>query len=155
MTWQKTTHHKMDKIMKCKESIEQSSSRVSALNPLSCFLLMEQFQHAFQHKTTTGHTVYCNRPFHVGHKLGPYEKKNAVSVFHCFLIPLAVSGLILLNPSCALWPVQNWMMAYSYLLNGICTEVLHCGLDERLLMLISLPTTVSPTSPQAGRFFIV
>lgn len=47
------------------------------------------------------------------------------------------------------------MMAYSYLLNGICSKVLLCGLDERLLMLIPLPTTVSPTSPAAGRFFIV
>lgn len=35
-------------------------------------------------------------------------------------------------------------MAYSYLLNGICAKVLHCRLDERLLMLILLPTDVSP-----------
>lgn len=47
------------------------------------------------------------------------------------------------------------MMAYSYLLNGICAKALHRGLDERLLMLIPLPAAVSPVSPPAGRFFIV
>lgn len=77
------------------------------------------------------------------------------------LVPLATqatTGDVYLwkTPSSALWPVQAWMMAYSCLLSGIRAEVLHCGLgDERLLMLIPLPTTVSPTSLRAGSFFIV
>lgn len=130
-----------------------SSVSIRSVWALSCVFVQDTLKNNLKKKQkTTFNNGTDQYPIICLKNTFDYELFGDLSSFWCFEHSWRSQASSLLF---ALQPVQNWVMAYSYLLNGICAKVLHCGLDERLLMLIPLPTTVSPTSPQAGRFFIV